>query len=259
MLEPSLPIWMVDTMEASRWQQGVAFLPASICYLIGTNLFGPLGHKMGRWLAACSGLLIIGFCLILIPMARRMQHLIIPNAGLGFAIGMVDSSMMPELGFLVDIRHAAVYGSVYAIGDTAFCLGYAVGPALSGALVNSIGFEWMLVIIAILNFAYAPLLVLLRAPPARDEKQGKRRCERSHLLFPFAGSAFFSSLLTRQSPRPTLPLSSISSSISPSLFSSDMTHQVYRCSNLPSSPRTFVFLLPMFILLLQMSKPRSCN
>ncbi|KAH9631807.1 hypothetical protein HF086_005810 [Spodoptera exigua] len=127
MLEPSLPIWMADTMEARRWQQGVAFLPASICYLIGTNLFGPLGHKMGRWLAACSGLIIIGLCLILIPMARKLEHLIIPNAGLGFAIGMVDSSMMPELGFLVDIRHAAVYGSVYAIGDTAFCLGYAVG------------------------------------------------------------------------------------------------------------------------------------
>ncbi|XP_063390910.1 synaptic vesicular amine transporter [Cydia fagiglandana] len=171
MLEPSLPIWMVDTMQASRWQQGVAFLPASICYLIGTNLFGPLGHKMGRWLAACSGLIIIGVCLILIPMARKLEHLIIPNAGLGFAIGMVDSSMMPELGFLVDIRHAAVYGSVYAIGDTAFCLGYAVGPAFSGTLVNSIGFEWMLVIIAVLNFAYAPCLLLLRSPPARDEKQ----------------------------------------------------------------------------------------
>ncbi|XP_038221465.1 synaptic vesicular amine transporter [Zerene cesonia] len=183
MLEPSLPIWMADTMEARRWQQGVAFLPASICYLIGTNLFGPLGHKMGRWLAACSGLIIIGLCLILIPMARKLEHLIIPNAGLGFAIGMVDSSMMPELGFLVDIRHAAVYGSVYAIGDTAFCLGYAVGPAFSGALVNSIGFEWMLVIIAILNFAYAPLLVLLRSPPARDEKQSLIISEKSSVRY----------------------------------------------------------------------------
>ena len=48
-------------------------------------------------------------------------------ACLGFGIGMVDSSMMPELGFLVDIRHSAVYGGVYAIGDIAFCLGFAVG------------------------------------------------------------------------------------------------------------------------------------
>jgi len=62
-----------------------------------------------------------------IPTARDINHLIVPNAGLGFAIGMVDSSMMPELGYLVDIRHTAVYGSVYAIGDVAFCLGYTIG------------------------------------------------------------------------------------------------------------------------------------
>jgi len=53
MLEPSLPIWMMDTMHAGRWKQGVTFLPASVSYLIGTNLFGPLGHRMGRY--CCSG------------------------------------------------------------------------------------------------------------------------------------------------------------------------------------------------------------
>ena len=41
--------------------------------------------------------------------------------------GMVDSSMMPLMGYLVDLRHVSVYGSVYAIADVAFCLGYAVG------------------------------------------------------------------------------------------------------------------------------------
>lgn len=66
MLEPSLPIWMMDTMGAERWKQGVTFLPASISYLIGTNLFGPLGHRMGRWLAALLGLVIIGICLMLV-------------------------------------------------------------------------------------------------------------------------------------------------------------------------------------------------
>jgi len=104
-------------------------------------------------------------------MATSIKHLIIPNAGLGFAIGMVDSSMMPELGYLVDIRHSAVYGSVYALGDVAFCVGFAVGPALSGSLVKSIGFEWMLFGIAMLCFLYAPLLILLKNPPTSDEKK----------------------------------------------------------------------------------------
>jgi len=77
-----------------------------------------------------------------IPLATNLTHLIAPNAGLGFAIGMVDSSMMPELGYLVDIRHAAVYGSVYAIGDVAFCLGFAIGEwriSFLGVLYVSFG------------------------------------------------------------------------------------------------------------------------
>jgi MFS transporter, DHA1 family, solute carrier family 18 (vesicular amine transporter), member 1/2 len=75
MLEPSLPIWMMDTMGAGRWKQGVTFLPASISYLIGTNLFGPLGHRMGRWLASMIGLVVIGFCLMLVfPLFIRRTH-----------------------------------------------------------------------------------------------------------------------------------------------------------------------------------------
>lgn len=40
---------------------------------------------------------------------------------------MVDSSMMPHMGYLVDLRHVSVYGSVYAIADVAFCMGFAFG------------------------------------------------------------------------------------------------------------------------------------
>jgi MFS transporter, DHA1 family, solute carrier family 18 (vesicular amine transporter), member 1/2 len=73
------------------------------------------------------GLFLISIALICVPTASTIYGLIIPNGLLGFAIGMVDSSMMPTMGYLVDIRHSSVYGSVYAIADVAFCLGYAIG------------------------------------------------------------------------------------------------------------------------------------
>lgn len=79
MLEPSLPIWMMDNMGSSRWEQGVTFLPASISYLIGTNLFGPLGHKIGRWMAACLGLIVIGVCLLLVSKIFNFQNFEIGN------------------------------------------------------------------------------------------------------------------------------------------------------------------------------------
>jgi len=153
MMEPSLPIWMINTMNSENWQLGAAFLPASISYLIGTNLFGRISHKIGRWLCSMIGLIVIGISLICVnqiktkkkflinrfikkihlffhvkvPLATSIYGLILPNSGLGFGIGMVDSSMMPTMGHLVDIRHSSVYGSVYAIADVAFCLGFALG------------------------------------------------------------------------------------------------------------------------------------
>ncbi|XP_032568507.1 chromaffin granule amine transporter [Chiroxiphia lanceolata] len=170
MLEPTLPIWMMQTMCSPQWQLGLAFLPASISYLVGTNLFGILANRMGRWLCSMIGMAVVGVSLLCVPLATNIYGLIGPNAGLGFAIGMVDSSMMPIMGYLVDLRHTSVYGTVYAIADVAFCMGFAVGPSTAGAIVGAIGFPWLMVAIGVTNLAYAPLCWCLRSPPAKEEK-----------------------------------------------------------------------------------------
>ncbi|XP_016067596.1 PREDICTED: synaptic vesicular amine transporter [Miniopterus natalensis] len=170
MLEPALPIWMMETMCSRKWQLGVAFLPASISYLIGTNIFGILAHKMGRWLCALTGMIVVGISILCVPFAKNIYGLIVPNFGVGFAIGMVDSSMMPIMGYLVDLRHVSVYGSVYAIADVAFCMGYALGPSAGGAIAKAIGFPWLMRIIGIIDILFAPLCFFLRSPPAKEEK-----------------------------------------------------------------------------------------
>uniref|UniRef100_A0A1A7WJ38 Solute carrier family 18 (Vesicular monoamine), member 2 n=2 Tax=Iconisemion striatum TaxID=60296 RepID=A0A1A7WJ38_9TELE len=170
MMEPTLPIWMMETMCARKWQLGIAFLPASISYLIGTNIFGTLAHKMGRWLCALIGMVVVGFSVLCVPFAKDIYGLILPNFGVGFAIGMVDSSMMPIMGYLVDLRHVSVYGSVYAIADVAFCMGFALGPSIGGSIAESIGFPWLMTIIGIVDIFFAPLCLFLRNPPGQEEK-----------------------------------------------------------------------------------------
>ncbi|XP_020667983.3 chromaffin granule amine transporter [Pogona vitticeps] len=169
-LEATLPIWMMETMCSSEWQLGVAFLPASVSYLIGTNLFGMLAKRMGRWLCSLIGIMVVGISLLCIPLAQNIYGLIAPNSGVGFALGMVDSSMMPIMGYLVDLRHTSVYGSIYAIADAAFCVGFAIGPSTSGILVQTIGFPWLMVVIGCINLAYAPLCWFLCSPPVKEEK-----------------------------------------------------------------------------------------
>ncbi|XP_030639323.1 chromaffin granule amine transporter [Chanos chanos] len=199
-LEPTLPIWMMQTMCPPKWQLGMAFLPASVSYLIGTNLFGVLANKMGRWLCSMIGMFIVGISLICVPFAKNIYGLIGPNGGLGFAIGMVDSSMMAIMGYLVDIRHASVYGSVYAIADVALCLGFAIGPSAGGAIVRAIGFPYLMVLIGIINIAYAPLCYFLKSPAVREEKMAiiNQECpmhvknyntQRQHREFPLSDNS----------------------------------------------------------------------
>uniref|UniRef100_A0A3B5BBT1 Solute carrier family 18 member A1 n=1 Tax=Stegastes partitus TaxID=144197 RepID=A0A3B5BBT1_9TELE len=154
-LEPTLPIWMMQTMCSPKWQLGMAFLPASVSYLIGTNLFGVLANKMGR-------------SVLFVSVWARLDITTPPFVLL--PPGMVDSSMMAIMGYLVDIRHASVYGSVYAIADVALCMGFAIGPSTGGALVQAVGFPCLMVFIGVINILYAPLCILLRNPAVREEK-----------------------------------------------------------------------------------------
>ncbi|KAF3708616.1 Synaptic vesicular amine transporter [Channa argus] len=123
-----------------------------------------------RWLCALIGMVVVGISVICVPFAGDIYGLIVPNFGVGFAIGMVDSSMMPIMGYLVDLRHVSVYGSVYAIADVAFCMGFALGPSIGGSIAESIGFPWLMTLIGIVDIFFAPLCFFLRNPPGQEEK-----------------------------------------------------------------------------------------
>ncbi|KFO28962.1 Synaptic vesicular amine transporter [Fukomys damarensis] len=181
MLEPALPIWMMETMCSRKWQLVTTSYSGhreasgrrTHTYVPGTLRGWLLGsHSEELW----KGDHILVHVKSLpqtelgIPFAKNIYGLIAPNFGVGFAIGMVDSSMMPIMGYLVDLRHVSVYGSVYAIADVAFCMGYAIGPSAGGAIAKAIGFPWLMTIIGIIDILFAPLCLFLRSPPAKEEK-----------------------------------------------------------------------------------------
>ncbi|KAI1287358.1 Synaptic vesicular amine transporter [Halotydeus destructor] len=170
-LEPSLPLHMIQTMDADNWQQGAVFLPASMSYLMGTSVFGHLSYQLGRWKVAMLGTLAIGFALLCIPWANSVNDLILPNAVIGLGMGMVDSTMMPTLAYLVDIRHNSVYGTVYALGDIAFCVSFVLGPLLSATVGSIVGFSGLIVMTSLMCFIFAPFLLLLRQPAIMREEQ----------------------------------------------------------------------------------------
>lgn len=168
-LEPCLPIWLMESISPPRWQLGMVFIPDSVGYLLGTNFFGPVAFKFGRWCTAMVSMIVVGLCAITIPLSTHVLQLAVPHFGLGLGIGIIDASLMPMMAYIVDSRYVALYGSVYAIAQVAVCTAYSIGPLLGGHLVKIIGFAWVMRIVGILNLLYCPLCYFLKSTPVLEE------------------------------------------------------------------------------------------
>lgn len=90
--------------------------------------------------------------------ALREQHYL---KDFFIGIGIIDSALVPLLAHLVDTRHQAHYGSVYALQQIAVSLSYSVGPIIGGEFVKVVGFPWVIRTVGIINFLYCPLLIYL--------------------------------------------------------------------------------------------------
>lgn len=163
-LEPTISKWMMDNMNVSEWQIGLIWLPAFFPHVLGVYLTVKLANNYPnyQWLMAAGGLALEGLSCFIIPFARSYGVLMIPVCGICFGVALIDTALLPTLGYLVDVRYVSVYGSIYAIADISYSLAYAIGPVIAGGIVQSIGFLPLNIIIAITNLLYAPALAMLR-------------------------------------------------------------------------------------------------
>lgn len=63
-LEPCLPIWLLETMQPEQWQLGTAFVPDSVGYFIGSSFFGVFALRVGRWKCALVAMVVVGISAI---------------------------------------------------------------------------------------------------------------------------------------------------------------------------------------------------
>lgn len=163
-LEPTISLWMEDNMTTDNWKIGMIWLPAFFPHVFGVILTVKMAKKypQHQWLMAAGGLALEGMCCFLIPFSSSYKVLMIPICGICFGIALIDTALLPTLGYLVDVRYVSIYGSIYAIADISYSVAYAVGPIIAGGVVEAIGFTALNIGIAFSNLMYAPVLYYLR-------------------------------------------------------------------------------------------------
>jgi len=163
-LEPTISVWMMDTMDVEQWQLGMIWLPAFFPHVLGVVLTVRMAAQYPQytWMMAAAGLALEGVSCLIIPFARSYWVLMIPICGICFGIALIDTAILPTMGYVVDVRYVSVYGSIYAIADISYSFAYAIGPIIAGGVVDSIGFLALNIGIAVSNILFCPVLMLLR-------------------------------------------------------------------------------------------------
>lgn len=163
-LEPTISLWMEDNLTTDNWKIGMIWLPAFFPHVFGVIFTVKMARQYPQyqWLMAASGLALEGLCCFIIPFSSSYIVLMIPICGICFGIALIDTALLPTLGYLVDVRYVSVYGSIYAIADISYSVAYAVGPIIAGGVVESIGFTALNIGIAFSNLLYAPVLIYLK-------------------------------------------------------------------------------------------------
>ena len=108
------------------------------------------------------GLTLEAVSCLSIPFIKNYFILMIPIAIICFGYGLIDATVLPTVAYLVDSRHAKVYGSVYAIVDISYSAVYAFGPMISGLILNFIGFKGLTVILCAILLSFVPFLLFLK-------------------------------------------------------------------------------------------------
>ncbi|XP_072523869.1 LOW QUALITY PROTEIN: probable vesicular acetylcholine transporter-B [Salminus brasiliensis] len=176
-LEPTIAGWMESTMHATKWQVGLAWLPSFFPHVLGVYVTVKLAARYPsmQWFYGAVGMVIIGASSCVVPACKTFSQLMLPLCGICFGIALVDTALLPTLAFLVDVRHASVYGSVYAIADISYSVAYALGPVAAGHIVHNMGFAQLNLGMGLANLLYAPALLALRRvcqiKPSRSERR----------------------------------------------------------------------------------------
>ena len=163
-LEPTISKWMAETMDAAEWQQGMIWLPAFFPHVAGVVVTVQMAktHPEWQWALALIGLSLEGISCFFIPLCKSYFLLMLPISVICFGIALIDTALLPTLGFIVDKKFTSVYGSVYAIADISYCAAYAFGPIVAGWIVENWSFTILNVIVAVLSLVYAPMIYYLK-------------------------------------------------------------------------------------------------
>ncbi|MBI2880228.1 MAG: MFS transporter [Candidatus Tectomicrobia bacterium] len=131
-----VPMYAVGRLGVSTYEAGIAV--GAIAF-VTTPLLSPggfLGDRVNRWTLILAGTLLLALCLGALPWSGGFRTLV---AVCG-AMGLAQALYMPSgYALMVDEGRTLGMGASLGLYSTSLTLGIAVGPLVSGPVVDALG------------------------------------------------------------------------------------------------------------------------
>ena len=151
-LVPLLPIYIaslqaLSVTEIQLWS-GLAIAAPAITTMVSSPLWGKLGDKISRKWMVLRALLGLAVCLFLMSLCTTPLQFVVVRLLQGLFGGVVDASNAFATSEAPDDMRGKVLGKL----QSAISAGSLVGPLICGIVAAMIGFQSLLLIIAIITF-----------------------------------------------------------------------------------------------------------
>ena len=159
----TVPIYATEIFGFGSFRASLLFLPLGIMNLC----LGPIGgwaiDRYGTKIVAVTGFGLLTPALVLLRLPetaaadKRLPFYVLNLALCGLGLPLLGSSSVVEAGNVVKrfhrqnpsrFRQHGPYAQLYAVNHTVFSLGFTIGPLLSGALKDAVGYGDMNAVLA---------------------------------------------------------------------------------------------------------------
>jgi MFS family permease len=158
LLEPMLPLFLADRLQAGPAARGLAFATAVVAYAIGSPVAGAVADRVGRLLTMTVGLAAVTLILPFVAVPSEWIGEIAALFGLGIALAFLMAPSLPELADIADRISDSGYGLAYALFNISYAAGMMIGPLIGGVLTEQLGFFRALVVVSVGLAAFAVVM-----------------------------------------------------------------------------------------------------
>ncbi|MBK5345674.1 MFS transporter [Bacillus sp. TH22] len=168
-LEPTLPIYLMEHLGANTVHIGFLFGITTLAYGLASPIAGWLSDKSGTFSIMMIGLIILAafLPLVTIPNSLVLEGVIL--FFLGAAAGLVLTPTLPELANSVDRLGGGAYATAFAVFNVAYSVGMMIGPIFGGFFADMFNVSTALYILSAILVCYSIALRFLKGETKKTE------------------------------------------------------------------------------------------